>query len=185
MTAPRDFGSQTHQPTLWAAAQRLGTFTRADLRSETGLGEWTVSNFVGRLIEDGTFRDAGLRGRAQLLTVAEPDAFRVAAPPQRQQSLYGNLWTAMRGLRHFTALDLAAHASTEEVRIAEAQAAGYCRALLRAEYLRLVNTEVRGRRRASYRLLRNSGPLPPREIQVTGLYDPNEGAWTYLPEPRQ
>ncbi|MGZ9811258.1 hypothetical protein ACXN5S_12420 [Pseudoroseicyclus sp. H15] len=182
MSDPRTFGAQANQPALWASCRKLKRFTRAELRKETGLGTWTVDTFVQRLLEAHTLKVAGMEGRAQILEVTDTEAYELAPAP-REQSPKGNMWTAMRHLRSFTVLDVSANASTEEVHVSEVEAKSYCQALLRAGYLRVINTEVPGRRRASYRLIRNSGPQPPAQRRVTGIYDPNAGEWTYLPEP--
>ena len=56
----------------------------------------------------------------------------------------------------------------------------YCQLLLKAEYLRVQQKAVPGRREASYRLIRNTGPLPPMERRVRAVIDQNEGKVTYL-----
>lgn len=86
-----------------------------------------------------------------------------------------NMWTAMRQLRSFSARELAAHASTEEVPASVEAAQDYCRALLGAGYLVATRKAMPGKQPAIYRLARNTGPRAPREKRVRAVIDDNVG----------
>jgi hypothetical protein len=102
----------------------------------------------------------------------------VARPvPPRLRTPEGNLWTAMRGLRSFTPRDLAAHANVPDVEVTEACAQDYCRALLDAGYLAVIQKADAARRRpAIYRLVRMTGPRAPRVKRVRAVIDDNDEA---------
>lgn len=68
---------------------------------------------------------------------------------------------------------------TQEIGIKDARA--YCSALLKSGHLKVVRKSVPGKREAMYRLIRNTGPQPPRERRVTGIWDENLGRYLYLP----
>lgn len=98
----------------------------------------------------------------------------------RTQTSWGNMWRAMRGLTSFTPLDIATHATTDAVSVSREEAAVYCQMLVRAGYLRVLRKALPGRREASYRLIRNTGPMPPRERRVRAVYDDNLQEYTHL-----
>ncbi len=101
----------------------------------------------------------------------------VAAPSETQ---HGNMWRTMRLLSEFTPTDIAAHSSTEETYVSELIAGAYCRVLVAAGYLRVVRKAVPGKRTATYRLIRNTGPHAPREKRVRAVYDENLGEFTHV-----
>ncbi|MCU0826618.1 MAG: hypothetical protein MUE52_04265 [Tabrizicola sp.] len=91
----------------------------------------------------------------------------------RARSPEDNLWTAMRQMKSFSPRTLAAHATTETVAISLENAQAYCRALLGAGYLAVARKAVPGRTEPIYRLIRNTGPRPPREKRVRAVIDAN------------
>lgn len=96
------------------------------------------------------------------------------------------MWRTLRMLTGDTnARELAAHASTPAVPVAERAAADYLQHLYCAEYLQ--RTAVgkgtgRGGIPARYRLIRNTGPRPPMVQRTDALYDPNLGAVVWVRE---
>ena len=87
-----------------------------------------------------------------------------------------NIWRSMRMLAKFTALDLAAHSTTETVSVTENTAQSYCTMLLATGYLRVVQkANPAAGKKAIYRLIRNDGPKPPMIQRVKQVFDPNTG----------
>jgi hypothetical protein len=87
----------------------------------------------------------------------------------------------MRGLRSFTPTDIAAHASTDLVQVVTADAHAYCRVLLAGGYLRVERKASPVRKQeAIYRLIRNTGPRPPRAARVSAVVDDNTNSVTLL-----
>lgn len=156
----------------WAVALRLRSFGYAEISVELGISLDRATEIVRAWVEEGacevTQKGIGLRN--QFRPVA---GFERAKDPERQGSVPLNLWTAMRGLKSFTPTDLAAHSTTGTVHVTAAAAQAYCQALLRAGYLKVMRTAIPGRRPAIYRLIRNTGPNPPRERRVRAVYDGN------------
>jgi hypothetical protein len=85
------------------------------------------------------------------------------------------MWTALRQMRTFGPRDVAAYAATERTAVSPEDARRYCQALLRVGYLKVVRKAVPGQREPVYRLIRNTGPQPPRLRRVAGVWDPNTG----------
>jgi len=85
-----------------------------------------------------------------------------------------NMWRTMRMLPAFSALELAAHSTTESVNVSEATAQSYCSILSRTGFLRVVRKADPARaRKAVYKLVRDSGPRPPMVQRVKQVFDQN------------
>lgn len=101
--------------------------------------------------------------------------------PVTQGLAQEQMWRTLRLLKGDTdARELAAHASTEAVPVAETAANDYLRNLHLAQYLECTRQgSVRGRR-ARYRLVTNTGPRPPMVCRTDSIYDPNlnKTVWT-------
>ena len=91
-----------------------------------------------------------------------------------------NMWAAMRQLKSFSARDLAAHATTENTEVTPEMAQEYCRTLLGASYLSVARKAVPGSRLAIYRLVKNTGPRPPRPKRVRAVVDDNTATVTVI-----
>lgn len=158
----------------WAVAERLGKFGYAEISAELGISMKRAARIVRSWRAAGAcdLIQSGPKNRNVFQVVPEakrlPNARRRGSAPQ-------NIWNAMRGLRAFTPTDLAAHARTDDVVVTSESARSYCQALLRAGYLKVERKAVPGRREAIYRLIRNTGPKPPRERRVRAVVDDNLG----------
>jgi hypothetical protein len=73
------------------------------------------------------------------------------------------------------AWDLAVHSTTTETEVGENHARVYCSHLLAAGYLKVVQKAAPPKRAAIYRLVRDTGPVPPKTQRVQQVYDPNTG----------
>lgn len=161
----------------WSTARRLGEFTARQLAAEAGVSVDTVRRYLRRWTLARRVTRQGEGKTLRYLANPEPPE----APP-REQSPERNMWTAMRLIGAFGARDLALQATTDSLGVSEDAAARYIRALLAAGYLRVVQQAVPGRRPAVYRLIRNTGPQPPRECRVTAVWDQNLAGWARFPE---
>ncbi len=158
----------------WALALRLGSFGYNQISADLHISMDRASEIVRGWEAEGAVRriasGAGLRN----IFALEPD-FKRAPAPELHGSVPLNLWTSMRGLKSFTPTDLAAHSTAGAVQVSIEAAQGYCQTLLRAGYLRVERTAIPGRREAIYRLIRMTGPRPPRERRVKAVFDDNLG----------
>ena len=171
---------------IWSSALTLSRFTRTELAKASAAPFYKVRAFVRKLQEAGIIRSTGIGHRNTIIyEVVRRDAFETSPPAgfDRSETAVGNMWTAMRGLTTFTAVDVAASAATDRTAIPVDLAASYCRMLARIGYLRAVRKAIPNVRPAVYRLIRNTGPRPPRERRVTGVYDHNLGEFIQFPAP--
>lgn len=166
----------------WKAALARPRWTYDEIVGDAGLSYAQVQKLVSRWQEAAAVKAVGVRpDRRTEFSVIDPGAFdrkgevteAPAAPLRREQSDIGNMWTAMRGLATFSPVDLSAQASTDEIEVTIPQARKYCRTLLEHGYLKVVRKAVPGKREPVYRLIRNTGPVAPREVRVTKLEDVN------------
>lgn len=172
------------------SAAAMGTFTYFDLAAKAGTQTKTVGNIVQRWEALGLVERLGKgpKNRMQFKVTAK-GAKRLGATVSKgvltSVSPEQNMWTAMRMLKMFTPQDIAVQARTEVVDITIEQARAFCRMLVRGDqpYLRARRTAIPGRRDATYQLVRDTGPVPPRECRVRAIYDANLAAFTHMPEP--
>lgn len=161
---------------IWALAQRQGTFGYGEVVAELSISDRVAREIIlgwvaaGRVIE----RPAGKRHR-KMFTL--PEYHR--EPQDRSSKLAQQLWNAMRGLKVFGPVDLASHC-TDDLAATVAESSAYAQALLRGGYLKVVRTASPGKHEATYKLVRNTGPRPPREKRVQAIWDPNEATYAYV-----
>lgn len=168
----------------WSAAQRLVEFDYRALSEEAQVGYETVGTWVRRWQRQGKVEALG-KGEGQTLRyrlIGAEALPRIPATRGSAQTAPGNMWRTMRAMRTaFTPTDIAAHSTTDAVAVSHDDARGFCQMLTRAGYLRVVRKALPPRREAIYRLIRNTGPRPPRERRVRAVWDDNLGEYVYLP----
>ncbi|MCW1934096.1 hypothetical protein [Pararhodobacter zhoushanensis] len=165
----------------WNAARRLPKFSYAALAAEAGVPIERATRLTRGWVRVGVVEELGRVGSNKLIFRVCRD---VETPPQSRpdQSAEGNMWRTMRALRAaFTPTDIAAHATTEAVRASTADAQAYCQMLVRAGYLKVARKAVPNRREAVYRLVKDTGPKPPRERRLRVVWDDNLAEVTHLP----
>lgn len=177
------------QEGVWAEIRRRGIFTITEIVKDTEIDRKTASDYVKRLCAGGyveTHASHDETGRFKLIRDVGVHAPRVRpnGQPVTQGQGTVNLWRSMRMMGQFTPRDLAAHSTTDTVSVEEDTAKSYCAMLLKAGYLRVLQKAVPGKRQATYKFVRNTGPQPPKIQRVKQVYDPNLGRVTYTPEPR-
>lgn len=174
------FHLRSGHPALWKAAQKLGTFTVKELAEATPNGSVALAHphvrawlAVGVIDSDG----ASAPGRPGRFTVNGKELPIEAS--REHDNPTTNMWRAIRGLRTFTAVDIAAHATLPGAVVEVSEAASYCRALLSAGIIRVASKGGR-QRHTNYRLIRDLGPAAPERCRVSAIWDPNEGRFVYV-----
>lgn len=161
----------------WKYMQRRHVITVAELQSYLSTGDEATRALIHRFEAEGRIRvlNGGNASSPKRWVVADAHL----PPADRATDLLTQFWRTARKLKSFTAIDLIAHC-TPEVKATREEAAGYAGALLRAGYLRVLQTAIPGEREARYQLVSNTGPQPPREQRVRGVWDDNLARYTYL-----
>jgi hypothetical protein len=162
----------------WAFAERVEVFGYAEISAEMSIGMEAATTLVRGWEGEGRVRvQRGGNGSSRKMFELTPE---YRQPKSRVGQVRQQLWSAMRGLKDFTPVDLAAHCRSD-LAVELSEASGYCQALLRAGYLKVTRTAIPGKREASYKLVRNSGPRAPAEKRVVVVWDPNDCAYAYVP----
>jgi hypothetical protein len=180
------------QDHFWRVMRALGADGRAFSASQVAAlsaerGVDTICTYVRRLSEAGYVEALGKkktgRGRPEqtyrLLKTPEtaPAVTKPGTPPKRPTSAQQAMWNTMRGPMSkagFTAHDLVAYGSTDDLRIATATAKRYIAALRKAGYFIIIDPG--GPNRPSIQRLRpamNSGPRPPMILTAKLVFDQN------------
>lgn len=169
---------------LWEIAKTHQEFTIYDL-SDAGKRS---TSFVHAAIKDwlywGYVKAAGKRGNRKLFAVTQ----KAGTPPTTAQSgrimsditPQESMWFVIRNAGVFDYRDIAMQANNEEVRVSEEQASEFCRMLANAGYLKVERKADGKGRLAMYRLVKNTGPKPPRERRIRAVFDDNVGDFTYV-----
>lgn len=167
MKAP-EFKSET-TAAVWTAIVAAGDagITSRELKAQTGVAEATLHHILRRWECQGYVSTQGDKARNRVFRPAVGGARRPYGPKEYR------LWQAARGLKSFTATDLAAHASVEGGPVTREEAQAYCRMLLSVDYLRVRQKARAGERPARYKLVRDTGPRAPLKRRVTVFIDPN------------
>lgn len=174
------------QDGVWAEVRRLNIFTAAEIVANTDIPKKTITDYLKRLEAGGYIRKHDSFAQTSRF-ILERDAgihaprVRSDGSPVRQGDGSQNMWRSMRMLGQFTPRDIAVHSTTDTVTVTEATAKFYCSMLLKARYLRVMRKAVPGKHQATYKFVRNTGPLPPQIQRVKQVFDQNLGAVTWYP----
>ncbi|MGV6840007.1 MAG: hypothetical protein ACWA40_07405 [Planktomarina sp.] len=173
-------GAAGGQDGVWAHIRRVKVFTVTDIHNATGIPRKTISDYIKRLIAGGVVQTHGNGGDVDRFELVRDmgvhtPRFRPNGEPVTQGMGTQNMWRAMRMMAEFSPCDIAAHSSTDTVKVSEATAKTYCSHLLRSGYLRVLVKAIPGKRQARYRLIKDTGPLPPKVQRVKRVFDQNSG----------
>lgn len=168
---------------IWEAIRAQdGPFIVPDLFGETSISPHTIRSYLRALAAAGILERtehperAGLRDSVTWRLIEDEGFYapRVNRNGVRVTQGLGveQMWRTMRMLKEFSSRDIALHASTDTVRVTDETARSYCSMLMTYGYLRCIR-KATPRRRATYRLVRNSGPLAPQIQRVKQVFDPN------------
>lgn len=165
----------------WMLALRLPQFGYAEIAAGMKISIEQATRIVRGWHAQGALEPLQSGAGLRKLWKVRPGCDRPIAPAPQGRTAEENLWTSMRGLRIFTPTDLAAHSSTDLVIVATADAQAYCRVLLAGGYLKVERKAAPARaQEAIYRLIRNTGPRPPRAVRVSAVVDDNTDMVTLL-----
>lgn len=173
--------AKPQEQATWDTVSDRSEFSVACL-AQLGVPAETARGYLTRWERDGRIalvRQA--KNRTLFYAPLRRDATGDGAKPF-PQTPENNMWTAMRGLKQFTAQDISLTATHGQTEVSELMAKRYIRSLLEAGYLKVLRREIPGRRRARYRLLKDTGPYGPCIKRVEALADPNCEALTVLRE---
>lgn len=190
-------GKLSSRERVWAAIRKLRRFTYGTLEravgtdfSRAGLGRETIEGYV-RALERAKFvaREGtcapGVPQEFRLVKDAGVEAPRIngEGKPLTMGDKQQALWNAMRIVKSFTLVELAAAASTEHQAVSFDAAKKFVRYLRLAGYVTEAQPAHPGRQ-AVYRFInaKYTGPRAPVISVAAHVYDPNLGQVVWHPE---
>lgn len=169
----------------WDAAkaleQELDGFTAYELGSKLGVDVKLAYPIINGWREQGmAYMDGKRVGRNLYRTSAKGEPkFRDRLSSSRSLKPLEQMWFAMRRLKVFSHLDIQMNANTTKVCVTQNDARKYCQLLAEAGYLR-VKRKATKVKIAQYQLIKDTGPIAPKERKVKAIYDENLGDHTYI-----
>jgi hypothetical protein len=169
-------GGKTPRQHIWEQIRNLRRFTLDQLRGELSgaIHRDTLKTYLKSLLAGGYLNVDTIDGRpgynlardvgAEAPRVREDGTAVVQGLGQEQ------LWRTLRIMRNpMTAVQIAGHASIPEVAVSPVATEDYLQRLTQAGYLERTGQG----KHAKYRLINDSGPLPPQIQRVKQVFDPN------------
>lgn len=171
----------------WSVIRDLGrdgaTFTVADIAARSdGRRQENIDDFVRRLARAGYASEAGWRQeKSRRYRLWRLDRRPTATPVLRRDGSSGRqgagqlqMWTAMRQLADWTAVELAMAATTDACRVAARSALAYALRLEHAGYLAVLDRGGPGRpKRWRLKPSMNTGPQAPMILRTKLVWDAN------------
>lgn len=168
---------------LWDALRANGSewVSVLSLCENTGVHRKTATDYLDALAAGGFVerrRDDGQHGLAWVKLIRDgghhAPRLRQDGQPVTRGGGIGNMWRSMRIMKTFSAPEIAQLSSTSAVTVTESTAQSYIGILFATGFLTVIEKANPGiGRKASYRLVRNTGPRPPMIQRVKRVYDPN------------
>ncbi len=191
MNTKRHHGHATHRDAIWVAIRDLREFSVSEIEDKTRISHSSIKTYILGLTKAGYLKRTEHHHRAkidnrfvanrwQLIKDTGVDAPRVTRDGKRITQGLGreNMWHAMRILRDFSAKDLAAQASNDDILIKHADARTYIKYLHMAGYLIIVmpaKSDDKSQTRYRMPASRYTGPRPPMIQRTKQVFDPNTG----------
>lgn len=172
-----------YQRAIWTYVNGLNRFTKDDVARACPGPESARENFLRMLARQKLLFTWGRVGTTTYFTTRDPATAMDKARAARK-SLEGEIWTAMRIQKRFTALELHAALHPACPELTQRQVQDYCSLLTKAGYLRAMRKARHNGPAAAYRLVRDTGPLPPTSQRVAVVIDGNDDRIVYAPKGR-
>lgn len=177
MRTPKTPPANPLQREVWGFLESHMRVRREDVRQACSGSKHSINVYLDQLYAEGVLQSCGKDRRQTVYTVHEPrDLTRMTAA--RRASTEGAIWRTIRIMREFSPPDIEAALIGTSVDAEAAQIQSYCTLLVRAGYLRVLRKAGKVRP-ARYRLLRDTGPLPPQEKRLPVVIDGNEDRIVY------
>lgn len=145
---------------------------REDVRQACSGSNNCINVYLGALYAEGVLQPCGRDGRETIYTIHEAEDI-AAITAERRTSPEGAIWRSIRIMREFSPSDIEAALIGTDTDVDLRRIQTYCSLLVRAGYLRVLRKAGKVRP-ARYRLIRDTGPLPPQEKRLPVVIDRNE-----------
>lgn len=169
---PRD-----RRETAWSYMREHDEWTLGDIEQVCDLHRTTIWLYVRNLMKAGIIEAAGkTSGNTERRYRLVQDS--IEMPRVRNDGTIvtqglgqKRMWTVIRHKRFFVLRDLTALTSDEIHTVSRAAAETYLRYLVKIEYVMAIDSEPMSR--ATYMIIKDTGPLHPEIQRVKQVWDPN------------
>lgn len=159
---------------MWNYIASKTSVSHEDIKGAVDVTDYRRTNFVAKLKRLGVLKKCGKTGIHDQFTVHDSEALR-KNDTEKRQSPQGGMWASMRVLGNFTPVEIHAAILQRHPDITDKAVTTYCQNLLKAGYLRVIQTAKIGSRPARYKLINDTGPLPPEVKHKQVIIDGNDG----------
>lgn len=164
---------------MWNVIREKTTFTLKDICGASGREKSSIKTYVkslinAKIVEEISEKHVNQPTVFRLIHDAGHIAPRIKADGTPIVSSREQMWLAMKMLNTFTYENLAIHASTDECLVNASDAGDYCKHLLKAGYLRVVQKSTYNSK-AVYSLNQNmnTGRFAPKVQRTKVVFDTN------------
>lgn len=180
-------GLRTPRDRMWSAMKTLFEFTPSEVEDKAHpINSAAVRDYLECLVNSGHVRliKAQTHDARAKFTNARYQVVKMAAfTPQlnaKGETIKPNIgvlamWRSMKVRKVFTAHTVATDSSQGSVSCTLGTAKTYCKALHRTGFLTVAKPASNAGGLSTYRLVRDTGPLPPAITRVKAVYDRNTG----------
>ncbi|MEL7098258.1 MAG: hypothetical protein AAGM84_05450 [Pseudomonadota bacterium] len=173
MPAERFVPQTPEERALWDWVKSQPKFQLKTLKQAMAFSDYRVERIWSVLRRKNIVRSLGQAGGKQWFSVHD-DAEIEAVKRGKRKSMTGRVWAVMRATQTFTVTDLVMSFDVELDDQQRHKIREFCRALVAAEYLKVIQkARPDVGREACYRLVKNTGPIPPSFGRRLSLIDQN------------
>jgi hypothetical protein len=166
---------------LWNFMFERRRFTRADLLSSGLTSEAEASRLFRQLRQARVIREAGRISGQRLYSVHSP-ADSQGIHRDKRRTLEGMIWNAIRTTSNgFSPIEIYGAIGDVDGGLTLRKIQDYCKTLYKAGYLKGRGPKRQTGQPVRYRLVRDTGPLPPQERRTPVVIDQNEDRIVYAP----
>ncbi len=171
--SPRD----EHEREIWTYLKAHPEVSRGDILAACGVSEHRVDKYLRHLKRMGMLTWVRRDGRTTFWTAFDTTDIQARAAEKRGCK-EASIWKAMRIFRAFTVEDLLA-ALMGDASITRDDIRAYAQMLARSKYLSVLQRGRGGNSPVRWRLVKDTGPLPPVRRRMTVVIDANEDRIVY------
>ncbi|MEP1522095.1 hypothetical protein [Ascidiaceihabitans sp.] len=158
---------------VWDAVKDLDSFCHADIAKVTGMPSDGLRVVISKMFRQGLFRIHHSVGNVVHYT-SFSIAWLLQDNLEKRMSDHGAVWAAIRLTKEFVVTDLLAGIVVSRPEITESFISDYCELLRNAGHLVFARKAMpESGRMPVYRLVKNTGPIPPEPKHTTVLVDHN------------
>jgi hypothetical protein len=164
---------------VWDAIKNLEFFNFSDVKMAVSIPETKLRTILSKLNRQGYTRIHHSKGN-RVFHTCQSNAGEIEAQMSKRQTVEGAIWISMRIAKAFTVTDIFAGLAPSRPDVRLENIITYTDTLTVAGFLKMVRrADPEGGRYAVYRLVNDTGPLPPKAKKGIVVVDQNTNKIAY------